>query len=149
MRNSNKSMTFQYKEDEEYFIELFGVNNIDEISEFFDFRDPIIKRKEFNKIRNKLLRRLIEEQGSTCGLSYNDICDMDSGFSIDHIIPIQSNYLNKHLRNMKPLEKGKKVPQESYGSNNNVNLVLSCNKCNGHKKNNILSKDHLKKVLNR
>ena len=72
----------------------------------FDFRIPEIKRKEFNKIRNQKLESLKAQFGIRCMLSL-DVCDLESGIAVDHLIPISSNILNKEIRRLKA-EKGKK-----------------------------------------
>lgn len=56
--------------------------------------------------------------------------------------------LNKHLRGMERVLP-KKVPSQSYGSNEPCNLILACLRCNGHKKNLLLAKEHLRAVLAR
>lgn len=80
--------------------------------------------------------------------SYNrsDLCDIERGINVDHLIPLSSNKLNKELRQLKAL-KGKKVLTQSFGSNNLSNLVLACKKCNSYKKHRFLSKAELKRIL--
>src|ERR687895_52403 len=69
-----------------------------------------------------------------CQLQFVEGCEINNPVAIDHVIPISSNVLNKHLRKSKPLVAGKKVPTESFGSNDMSNLVLACAKCNSNKK---------------
>lgn len=135
--------SFQYKEDEDFFRDLLG-EYYDE--KFFDFSDPSLKRKKFNFIRKEMLTKLLTKYGKRCFLSY-ECCDLKSGFNIDHIIPLSTNKLNKELRNIKA-EKGKKVLSQPFGSNNEINLILTCRNCNFKKKHRILSKAEIRKILN-
>lgn len=95
-------MNFQYKADEKFFKDLLYCNNesIDRYSALFDFRDPNIKRKEFNSFRKLMLEKLLNERGKKCELSYEGICDINSGIQIDHMIPLSSNILNKKIRKL-------------------------------------------------
>ncbi len=136
--------SFKYKEDEIFFKDLLG-QYYDK--KFFDFSDPIIKRKQFNLIRNSILNTFLAKYSKRCFLSY-DCCDLNSGFNIDHIIPISTNKLNKELRLLKP-EKEKKVISQSFGSNNEINLMLTCRNCNFRKKHRLLEKDELKRILSK
>lgn len=74
---------------------------------------------------------------------------IQSGITIDHIIPLSTNVLNKDLRRMKSEEKGKKVQSESYGSNHYDNLIIACKNCNNHKKHRLLTKDNMCELLTR
>jgi 5-methylcytosine-specific restriction endonuclease McrA len=141
-------MRFKYEEDEYFFKDLFNTSNKETYTfdHFFDFRNPHVKRKAFNRMKKKLYNDMIELYGERCMLSYDNICDPESGFVLDHIIPISTNTLNKVLRDMKA-QPGKKVPSESYGSNHMDNLAIVCNRCNGHKKNRLLSKKDFHRVL--
>ena len=139
---------FEFVEDEKYFSKLLCEKGED-ISKYyslFDFRKPALKRREFNKIRNSIFNNLLKLKGSVCGLSFDKICDINSGFNVDHVIPLSTNKLNKKLRNMNPL-KGKKVRTQSFGSNKPSNLILTCRKCNAYKKNKILTKQEIKEIL--
>jgi hypothetical protein len=42
---------------------------------------------------------------------------------------------------------GKKVLTQAYGSNNPLNLVLACKRCNAHKKHNFPSVEQLGRIL--
>lgn len=137
-------MAFRYNEDFEFFRELFG-NYYNE--SYFDFRSPEIKRLEFNKLRNDVFKLLTNKYGLTCRLNFKNICDDNSGYVVDHLIPLSSNELNKKLRKMIASNSKKKVPSESYGSNDICNLVIACNKCNNHKKHKIMSKRDLRAIL--
>ena len=137
-------MIFKYEDDKEYFEELLG----DFYSElFFDFRHRNIKRKEFNKNRNKFYENLKNKFGEYCQLEYQNICDRTSGFAIDHLIPLSSNELNKKIRKIKSTDKSHKVVSESYGSNEICNLIIACNNCNNHKKHRIIDKKRLDRIL--
>lgn len=141
---------FENPEDGKYFSQLLCKRG-ERISKYkllFDFCDPSIKRKEFNKIRNSIVTRFLKLNGLVCGIAFDKICDINSGINIDHIIPLSTNKLNKELRNMNSL-KGKKVKTQSFGSNNIKNLILTCRKCNAHKKHKILTKREIRKILNK
>ena len=86
--------------------------------------------------------------GEICELNYPNICDLNSGFNVDHIIPLSSNKLNKEIRNLKP-EKGKKVKAQSFGSNHIANLALTCTKCNSYKKHRFIDKVLILSLLNK
>lgn len=54
---------FDFEEDYEYFDRLFdSLGGINKNIHLFDFRTPIIKRKEFNKIRNDIFYILMEKK---------------------------------------------------------------------------------------
>ncbi|MDX1535967.1 MAG: hypothetical protein R3346_04380 [Candidatus Spechtbacterales bacterium] len=143
-------MEFEHTEDREFFIKLLANGDEKEFEkrfkDYFDFRDPSTKRKEFNSLRNKILSQLTNEYGSRCQLQLNDNCKLDQGLVVDHLIPLSTNKLNKNLRNLKP-EKGKKVKAQSLGSNNLKNLVIACDACNNYKKHKILNKKDIQRIL--
>jgi 5-methylcytosine-specific restriction endonuclease McrA len=143
------SIEFENLEDRSYFENLILLNNDfinkDTFEKMFDFRNPVIKRKEFNKVRAERLETLKLSYGLNCMLKL-DCCDENSGHAVDHIIPLSTNKLNKEIRNVKPLL-GKKVVAQSFGSNNIENLVIACNKCNNHKKHRILSRNKLITII--
>ncbi len=134
-------MNFEYPEDEEFFakilcdgdIELFRQN----FNDYFDFRDPLIKTREFKLIRNKVYEDLVKKYDGKCQLQIPGKCKTDKDFEIDHIIPLSSNQLNKEIRELKGVP-GKKTATQSFGSNNKENLILACHACNGFKKNKII-----------
>ncbi len=135
-------MNFQYKEDEKYFADLLcngDINKLNECSNLFDFNAPNFKRKEFNKIRNWIIKELIKSYGRKCMLNIIPDCKVDKNLVVDHFIPLSSNKLNKHIRHLKP-EKGKKVITQSFGSNHLDNLILACDKCNSFKKHKLPTK---------
>lgn len=52
---------FEYPEDQKFFEDLLIVDDFSDINQYrkmFDFRVPIIKRNEFNKIKNLRLESL-------------------------------------------------------------------------------------------
>lgn len=141
-------LSFEFEADEEYFKNLLCSRDekLEIYHSLFDFREPTIKREEFNKIRNKLLDKLTIERGLKCELQFEDICDLNSGLNIDHMIPLSSNILNKKLRKLKSI-KGKKIKTQSFGSNDEKNLLLACANCNSHKKHNFLDKEKIKLII--
>jgi len=132
---------FQYKTDYDFFLDKLadGDNHLFEAKflKMFDFRNPSIKRKEFNQIRNKVFKELSEKYGEKCQLNLCKDCCKEKSFEVDHFIPLSTNELNKKLRGMKA-EKGKKVPSQSFGSNDISNLRIACKKCNAFKKHRII-----------
>lgn len=99
---------FDFEEDYEYFDRLFdSLGGINKNIHLFDFRTPIIKRKEFNKIRNDIFYILMEKKGNICELQLNENCT-NNAEQVDHLIPLSSNDLNKELRNIKGVN-GKKL----------------------------------------
>jgi 5-methylcytosine-specific restriction endonuclease McrA len=119
----------------------------DVFTSLFDFSDPIDKRKAFNKIKKTIYEDLMLKQQGKCYLAFDSICDTSKGYQIDHIIPLSTNILNKHLRNIKSVLTNKKVQTESYGSNHNNNLILTCKACNQNKKHRILNHEVYQKIF--
>ena len=138
---------FRDEQEKQFFTELLcsGEKNIDDYSYLFDFREPKDKRSEFNRRRDKILKFLIAAEGMHCILHYGN-CDLKSGYNVDHIIPLSTNIINKHIRKI-PAEKGKKVKTESYGSNDIYNLGIACQNCNFVKKHRFLTKEEMKALL--
>jgi len=137
---------FEYEEDRIFFDDLFDeIGGVEEYSELFDFSDPSIKREAFNKIRNQVFDELRNKFGDVCMLKYHDDCN-NSAEQVDHLIPLSSNVLNKSLRNMKG-EKGKKVATQSFGSNQKMNFVLACARCNSAKKHRIPNAELLARCI--
>ena len=139
---------FKHPEDRNYFEKLMLTKEITSMEDYktlFDFRPPAIKRAEFNQCRRKILSQLIKQNGEKCMLAL-ECCDPSSGITIDHLIPLSTNKLNKGLRHMKPV-KGRKVRSQSFGSNHLDNLIIACKKCNGRKKHGFLSRESLLKIL--
>lgn len=141
------SKEFEFKEDMEYFEKLLcsGSQTIDQYIHLFDFRSADEKRKQFNKEKSKLKEELISKDGGKCMLKLS-MCDINSGITIDHLIPLSTNQLNKSLRKISPL-KAKKVATQSFGSNHIDNLVIACANCNNHKKHRILDQKVIARIL--
>ena len=93
-----------------------------------------------------MLKELIKKYGENCQLQIHHECSVVRKFEPDHLIPLSTNELNKKLRNMKRTSSGK-VPAQSFGSNHPKNLILSCSRCNAHKKHKFLNKELLRKIL--
>ena len=141
---------FEYPEDREFFAKLLTGGDVDklesEFSDCFDFRHPAIKRWEFNKVRKKILRNLMEKYDGKCQLQIHPDCSKDGKFEPDHIIPLSTNELNKKLRHMERISK-EKVPAQSFGSNHPKNLILTCKRCNAFKKHKLLDRETILRVL--
>ena len=126
-------MYFENIDDERFFknlLEIIGGLKKNEL--LFDFRNPSQKRNEFNKISKQMFKKLVKKYGNSCQLRCHDDCGLEAT-EIDHLIPLSSNELNKHLRGMKG-RGGKKTPSQSFGSNHISNFVLACKRCNAFKK---------------
>lgn len=139
---------FEHNEDKDFFKNLLcdENENIEKYSFLFNFSDPRIKRREFTKKYNKILKYLLDYYGNVCQLNIDMKCNVDDGIVVDHIIPISSNKLNKVLRKMNK-EPGKKIRTQSFGSNDIKNLIISCKKCNSTKQNGFLDKEKYKKLI--
>lgn len=128
-------LLFKYKRDKQCFADLFAGGSIRTLEKkctpLFDFRNPTIKRAEYNTRKRELFSALFNRAKGIC-----QICKSAKGTEIDHIVPLASNQFNKKFRKMYPTKtagKLKKVPSESYGSNNPANLQLACKLCNRKK----------------
>lgn len=136
-----KELKFQYPEDKKFFVDLLAngdKNRFDnDFKGHFDFRDPKIKRREFNSARGDVFRRLISKYGKKCKLRIHPDCSKVDKFDVDHHIPLSTNELNKKLRNMKRVGI-RKVPSQSFGSNSIQNLTIACSRCNAYKKHRII-----------
>ncbi|HKC63127.1 MAG TPA: HNH endonuclease [Pyrinomonadaceae bacterium] len=144
-------MKFKYPEYEQYFHDLLCAEG-EELSKYdslFDLREPAsVKRGELTGQKYKQAWEELEKNfGRRCQLQYVEDCEVDNPVVIDHVIPISSNILNKHLRKSKPLVAGKKVPTESFGSNDISNLVLACANCNSNKKHRFLNRERMRRIL--
>ena len=131
------------------------VETLKQYRKLFDTkRTPEEKRKEFKKNYKRLLEELMRLEGfksannCKCLLQYSPECDINSGITIDHIIPLSSNKINKEVRHIKA-KNGKKVETESLGSNDFSNLIICCKNCNFAKKHIILDAKEMKNVLKR
>ena len=142
---------FENIEDLDYFETLFKMHGgVKSNADYFDFREPTIKRKEFNKLAKKVRDELISKYGLVCQLNLISSCT-NTPDHVDHFIPLSSNELNKKLRHMgtsKVDGKVKKAPTQSFGSNHNVNFVLACAKCNNHKKHRFPSAETIEHIFN-
>ena len=143
-------MKFDYPEDEAYFAALLCLpgESIADYANLFDAGKPKDKRAEFDQQRNNWLTLLTSKYGMRCLLQCPGRCNPESGFEIDHLIPLSSNKLNKELRGLKG-GNGRKAPTQSFGSNHPDNLVLACKVCNNHKMHRFLERQHLQAVLQR
>jgi 5-methylcytosine-specific restriction endonuclease McrA len=143
-------MNFDYPEDKKFFRRLLckGGKRLSAYSRLFDLRPARIKRAEFNCQMPRLKKELLKRYGRVCQLQIVEDCNVKAGLTIDHLIPLSSNKLNKELRKLRPLP-GCKVASQSFGSNDLSNLVLACGRCNGHKKHKFLEREQLQRVLSR
>ena len=134
-------LIFNYKEDYDFFLDKLANGDITlfetKFQRLFDFRDPRTKRSEFSKIRNDLFKSLLNKYGEVCQLKLCADCSVIRKFDVDHYIPLSTNELNKKLRGLKPKD-GKKVPSQSFGSNDISNLRIACSRCNAYKKHRII-----------
>lgn len=144
-------MKFKYPEYDQYFCGLLCEEGEDlsKYDSLFDFREPpSIKRSELTGRKYTQAWGELEKRfGRRCQLKCVESCEVDNPVVIDHVIPISSNVLNKNLRKSKPLVAGKKVPTESFGSNDISNLVLACAKCNSNKKHRFLDRERMRRIL--
>src|ERR1044071_5226137 len=135
-------MKFKHSEYDQFFSDLLCEEGEDlsKYASLFDLREPPnIKRRELTARKYKQAWNELEKRyGRICQLQYIETCEINNPVAIDHVIPLSSNVLNKKLRKAKPLMSGKKVPTESFGSNDISNLVLACSKCNSNKKHRFL-----------
>ncbi len=139
-RSNKRILDFEYPEDAQFFATILSRGDIDifiqKYSDYFDFRDPVLKRKEFNNIRNQVFKELVLKNGLRCQIKAHPDCSKIKSFNVDHYIPLSSNELNKKIRKIKSLP-GKKVRSQSFGSNDLKNLRLVCGRCNAFKKHRI------------
>lgn len=138
-------MKFEYKEDEMFFRSMFG-KPFSKYKSLFDFRLPSLKRDEYMQERNNLLIQLQKRDKGVCQLRLNNRCTVDKEITIDHIIPLSSNILNKQIRHIVRTTY-KKVPSQSFGSNHIYNLILACANCNKHKKHRFLDKEKMSVLI--
>ncbi len=129
-------MKFLYNEDLDFFIKILGDNFNENL---FDFRDPVIKRKEFDKMKKDLFKKIVLSRQNKCQLCLTSQCG-GKKLVLDHMIPLSSNELNKYIRGEKG-QNGKKAIAQSFGSNHPDNLLLSCEHCNNHKKHKFIARD--------
>jgi len=142
-------VTFEHPEDQRFFRDLLCEEGeaLEKYAPLFDFRDVTKKRREFQAARPSLLESLRAQHGTLCMLHYSEACTGGrAAVTIDHLIPLSSNKLNKELRHVVP-HPGRKVPAQSIGSNHMANLVLACATCNGAKKHRLLARTELRRLL--
>lgn len=144
-------LKFQHPEDRAFFQQLLGSEDLQAFHLMFDFRSSNIKRREFATLRQGSVAELVRRFGESCMLHFAPDCDSLSGLVIDHLIPLSSNKLNKHLRRIGAYRtasgKLKKVTTQSFGSNHISNLVLACRNCNSFKQNKFLPVEKMKHLL--
>jgi 5-methylcytosine-specific restriction endonuclease McrA len=142
-------VTFEHPEDRIFFRNLLCEDGepLEKYAKLFDFRDVTKKRREFQAAHASLLENLRAKHGPMCMLHYSRSCTGGRGaLTIDHLLPLSSNKLNKELRRVVPLLR-RKVPTQSIGSNHIANLVLACATCNGAKKHRLLPRAELRRLL--
>lgn len=142
MKKKNEK-SFEYPDDEQFFALLLAGGDKDELrAKFmrrFDFREPSLKRAVFDKLKRLVMEEMAQEGRIRCELHLVADCDSQS-LVLDHIIPLSSNELNKHLRKMMAPQ-GKKVPAQSFGANDRENFLVACAKCNNFKKHRFIKKE--------
>lgn len=141
----SSKIQFEHLKDRKYFEDLFhAVGGLEGNMYHFDFRDPVEKRKEFNQIRNQVFEELKLKHGDQCQLVCHPECEGIVS-QVDHLIPLSSNVLNKLFRELKGNGR-KKVPAQSFGSNDRNNFVLACARCNAFKKHRFPSKKLIESI---
>ena len=147
----SQGMKFNYPEYDQFFRNLLCKEGEDlsKYESLFDLREPAsIKRRELSGRKYENAWNQLENRfGRICQLQFVDGCEINNPTVIDHVIPLSTNVLNKHLRKSKPLEKGKKVSTESFGSNDISNLILACKQCNANKKHRFLDRGRIRRIL--
>lgn len=145
------SIDFLSPEEKKWFEDLLCAEgqSLEIYSDLFDSRSKREKKNEYKRLKEELKVKLVQQYGLNCQLAFPEKCTSitdESQIEIDHIIPLDSNTLNKKLHKI-PRPFPKKVPQQSFGSNSLLNLVVACPACNGHKMNNLLSKEDYRRLL--
>jgi len=135
------NIPFENEEDRSFFAQLLSKGDEKKLQEqffdYFDFRSPEIKRKEFNSLRKKLLPILLKRDKGICQLGLIG-CEGYQNLVVDHFVPLSSNKLNRKIRGLKT-HNGKKPVSQSFGSNNIKNLMIACDHCNSLKKHRFLN----------
>lgn len=135
-------MKFEYPEDEQLFASILCDGDKKKLKDQFmfqfDFNDPATKRNAFDKLKGIMMTEVLKSKEKRCELKLVSDCN-DEKLVLDHMIPLSSNELNKHLRKMSA-PSGKKVPSQSFGSNHPSNLILACEACNNFKKHRFIRK---------
>lgn len=143
MKTSISKSNFQYPEDERFFTFLLGKDAL--FADRFDFSEPTEKRRIFDGLKKQAMDEVAKQERTRCELQLVQDCDSKK-LVLDHIIPLSSNELNKHLRKM-IAPQGKKVPTQSFGSNHQSNFLVACEKCNNFKKHRFIKKDDNKWLI--
>ena len=135
-------MNFKYPEDEQFFASILCDGDKKKLKDQFmfqfDFSDPVSKRKAFGKLKKMMMAEVLKDRKRRCELKLAPDCK-DQGLVLDHMVPLASNELNKHLRKMSA-PSGKKVPSQSFGSNHPSNFISACEACNNFKKHRFIKK---------
>jgi 5-methylcytosine-specific restriction endonuclease McrA len=138
----NRALDFAYPEDREFFCDLLAEGDADcferDFWHYFDFNSPDIKRREFNRLRKKILLQLLDNHGESCRLNIHPDCSIEKSWDVDHIVPLSTNELNKKIRNLPRVGRAK-VRSQSFGSNHPDNLILACTRCNAYKKHRLVA----------
>lgn len=142
MKKRNEK-SFEYPDDEHFFALLLASGDKEELrAKFmrrFDFREPSLKRAVFDKLKRLVMEEMAQEGRTQCELHLVGDCDSQN-LVLDHIVPLSSNELNKHLRKM-TAPQGKKIPAQSFGANDRENFLVACAKCNNFKKHRFIKKE--------
>lgn len=137
-----QDMKFEYPEDEQFFASILCNNDEKKLKDQFmfqfDFTDAATKRSAFDKLKVMIMSEILESREKKCELKLVTGCN-DEKLVLDHMIPLSTNELNKHIRKM-VVAGGKKVPSQSFGSNHPSNLLLACEACNNFKKHRFIKK---------
>ena len=79
-------MNFEYPQDLEYFARILSKGDINKFKviykDYFDFRSPLAKRKEFNLIRSKVFKQLCAKHGKECQLKLLKNCSRERFFDL-------------------------------------------------------------------
>lgn len=136
-------MQFEHLDDEQFFASLLAEGNKEELRtkfiQRFDFREPSVKRADFDKLKKLAMEKMVQQGRTECELHLVAGCD-SRYLVLDHIIPLSSNELNKHLRRI-TAPQGKKIPAQSFGSNDPSNFLIACENCNNFKKHRFIKKE--------
>jgi 5-methylcytosine-specific restriction endonuclease McrA len=144
-----RTLTFPFPDQERFFRDLLCVpgEDLSRYADLFDFRDPRIKDDEFGRIKRKAWIDLEKQYGRICQLLYSPLCTPENATHVDHVIPRKSNILHRKRTGLHSMGNGRKVPSESLGSNEMVNLVPACAACNKNKKHRFLNKASMLRIL--
>ena len=118
-------LAFEYREDREYFRKLLcdPGERLEAYADLFDFETPPgRKRQQAGRICATRKAALSRRFGRRCLLRFADDCDGASGLTVDHLIPLLTNKLNKELRDfprswVDAAGVTRKAVSQSFGSN--------------------------------